>query len=83
MKVDRDEVYAAIDGERNYQDVRWGPTPRTVGEFVTYIQRYTTKLIEAASDNDGDEAALEVVRKVAALAVACMEQHGAPPRKGY
>lgn len=88
-KFRRDVVYKAIDGERDYQDKKWGNTlsggrpgngERTVDEFVTYIVGYANDLLVNASHFAKTEDKLHIVRKVAGLCVACMEQHGAPER---
>jgi hypothetical protein len=95
----REEVYEAINSERNYQDKRWGPylsarrdplpehgMPggwRSLDEFVLYMQGYMNELVFAASHYADKDQALDIVRKVTALGVRCMEQHGAPRREGY
>lgn len=90
----RQEVYTAIDGERDYQDAKWGTTlsgdrpanelqpggTRTVDEFALYIVGYAHKLLDNASTFAVDKDKLEIIRKITALGVACMEQHGAVPR---
>lgn len=97
--INRQEVYEAIDSERNYQDDRWGPylsaerdplpehgMPagwRSLDEFVMYMQGYMNDLVHAASHSADKIEALNIVRKVTALGVRCMEQHGAPRREGY
>lgn len=53
---------------------------RTIDEFALYIQRYANALTDIAGSTGDAEAKLHAVRKVGALAVACMEQHGAPKR---
>lgn len=84
--AEREEVYAAIDGEREYQDAGEGNAPgdmaQTVPVFILVLERYVAKA-KKAWHTSGDDAALEVVRKVTAVGVACMEQHGAPEREGY
>lgn len=89
----RKEVYAAIDTERAYQDRMWAGTAssrnpghdknaqqRTLDEFALYIKGYADDLARIASHSDDPAEKLNFVRKVAGLAVACMEAHGAPPR---
>lgn len=80
----REQVYAAINTERDYQEslpaTRTDGQPRSVGDYVTMMQHYQTKLIAAWTENPGDEQALHVMRKIAGIAVHCMEDHGAPPR---
>ena len=92
--VTRNEVYSAIDSERVYQDSRWGSTlsgdrsptadqggSRSVDEFALYIVGYAHKLLDNASTFAKTEDKLHLIRKVAGLCVACMEQHGAPRRE--
>jgi len=69
----RDDVYKLIDGERDYQDKKWGASKETVDRFAAHISEYSYNLL-----NTQDK--LEVIREIAALCVACMEQHGAPDR---
>lgn len=92
----RNEVYAAIDSERDYQDRKWGATlsgdrepnveagqkggDRSVDEFALYISGYTNDLVHNASHFGKTRQKLEIIRKIGALAVAAMEQHGAPHR---
>jgi len=84
----RSLVYEAIDGERDYQDERWGGTGthgiHSITEFLTYIQDYTSEALHIECREEDETAnvkAIDIVRKIAALGVACMEQHGAPARK--
>ena len=86
----RGEVYSAIDSERSYQDGRWNcSTTSTCGrhsvtEFLVFMNDYVEEALHFLSRNGEPEAsqkALDIVRKVATLGVACMEQHGAPTRK--
>jgi hypothetical protein len=86
----RAEVYAAIDSERDYQDMRKhrdsGAETHSPEEFLLYMQDYLTEAVHAAARLWGPEAKpkiMEIVRKVTALGVACMEQHGAPKRPGH
>ncbi len=85
----RTEVYAAVDGEREYQDDRWGSTlsgerpgdgSRSVDEFVLYMEGYMREAVQLASHYADKSKTLDVLRKVVALGVACFEQHGVPPR---
>lgn len=87
--VARSEVYAAIDSERDFQDKfviperGYYPT-HTLGEFVLMLNQYAAQAMQKWTHHKdsalGDEESLHEVRKVAALAVRCMEQHGAPKR---
>lgn len=85
MKATRERVYDAIDSEREYQDMlpptRTDGVSRSVGDYVTMMQHYQSKLVAAWTENAGDEQALDVMRKIGGIAVHCMEDHGAPLRK--
>lgn len=78
--TERSKVYQAIDSERDYQDVKWPGHKHEVGAYITMLDVYVANAKESWIENRGDYAALEEIRKVAALAVACMEQHSAPIR---
>lgn len=94
----REEVYSALDSERDYQEMRRhrdGST--TVGgdgsvhdhtpeEFLIYMQDYLNEALHTASRTWGPTCkpkVMEIVRKVTALGVACMEANGAPRREGF
>lgn len=81
----REEVYSLIDGERSYQDTLWGGRPhddfKSAGDFLIYIEDYLRKAKTAYTTEAGNGPTMEVIRKITALGVACMEVHGAPARK--
>lgn len=79
-KTDHKEVIAVVDGELLYQHAKFGENPHEIDAFATYIRHYSKILDETATTPNTPEAKLTVVRKIAALAIRCMEQHGAPPR---
>lgn len=90
VNTPRQHVYNAIDTEREYQEEVWGATAssdqpgngdRTLDEFALYISGYTNDLVQLASHSGSPDGKLEIVRKVAGLCVAAMEQHGAPHRE--
>lgn len=85
MKASRAAVYDAIDDERAYQDKRWSPKTtstsgrHSVGEFVLFMQQYLDDARYQLTFNGEPHAsglALDTVRKVTAMGVACMEQNG-------
>lgn len=85
----RADVYAAIDSERAYQNAL-GPERRdarenrfTVGEWLVMMKTYVDKALVAWTDNPGTDAAVNAIRKVAAIGVGAMEEHGAPRREGF
>jgi hypothetical protein len=86
--LSRPEVFALIDGERAYQDARWvgsevGQHNHTPQEWLTYIADYTAEALHIGC-READEVAFDkqmaIMRKIAALGVAAMENLGAPPR---
>ena len=86
----RADVYRAIDSERDYQEMRvrrdQGNPFHSTEEFLLYMEDYLVEARKVASRTWGPEAKpaiLEVIRKVTALGVACMEHHGAPQRAGF
>lgn len=81
--MDREEVYEIIDGERQYQDDKWGDqhdAGHEVEAYILYMEDYLREAREQVSRNRGTKLALDTLRKVVALAVACFEIHGVPPR---
>lgn len=78
----RFEVFLTIDGERKYQDTL---TDRvlSIGEEILLLQEYATRAREVwTEDFEYPEAeALEDIRKLAAIALRCLEHHGAPKRE--
>lgn len=77
----RNEVYEAIDDEREYQHRKWGERVFiSVGEATALLEEYSERARRAYADGD-NKAALHMIRKVGAIAVNAMEIHGAPLRK--
>lgn len=88
MKATREAVYAAVNTERDYQDRQLGNSkrhegqpPMTPGEHILCMEKCLADAREAWYRPNGGQACLDFVRKVTALGVACMELHGAPPRR--
>lgn len=81
--ADRQEVYSAINDERVYQDRKWGTIeehPHEVGSWLTIMRQLLSDAERAYANGRGDAVALDELRKVVAVGVACMEQHGVVPR---
>jgi hypothetical protein len=81
--MERTKVYDAIDSERNYQDRKWGTVdqhPHEVGGWLTLMRKLLTDAEAAWAGSNGDYTALQEIRKVLAVGVACAEQHGLPGR---
>lgn len=78
----RKKVYKMIDEERDYQDslckdtFRHSESDRSVPAELLMLKVYIDKASEDWTKNHGDIPALHQVRKIAALAVRCLENHG-------
>ena len=73
----------AVHDERVYQNRKWGtPTehPHEVGGYLTIMRKLLADAEVAWATNRGDIGALDEVRKVVAVGIACREQHGPVPR---
>ncbi len=46
----RQEVYRAIDGERDYQDDKWAGHQHEVGAYLTMLRSYLNKAEAAWTD---------------------------------
>lgn len=89
-KLNRQEVYALIDGERAYQDSLGANRKRDPGpvisltqaEFFTLMRVYLAKAETEWTVNPGEyvEAAQAHIRKIGAMCVQSMEKYGAPSR---
>lgn len=81
--VRRQKVYQAIDKERAYQEIRWANPKSSVAEYLLYMEHYLNKAKSAISTEEPVElcnTTNTAIRKLAALAVACGEEHGMCPR---
>lgn len=78
----RQQVYDALDGERDYQDWKWNTSERKkpTESYMLYMKAYLDEAIQKISHEAGDFNALDILRKVVALGVACFEDNGVPPR---
>ena len=86
--AERRDVYIAIDTERDYQNFKWNQgqpecNPHTITEWLSYIQYYTQEGLAKQTVSHVACSGLPWLRKIAALAVVGMEQHGAPQRDGF
>jgi hypothetical protein len=82
----RQKVYEAIDSERAYQDRKWGTIqqhPHEVGAWLTLMRHMLTKAETAWSTRADDREALDGIRQVMAVGVACCEQHGIETRSRF
>lgn len=90
MYVGRAAALAALNSERNYQDAKGSRAhgsipPKSLEQYAYYMERYLSVMKEQITTTWGDDAnersgALDTLRKVTALGLAAMEEHGAPLR---
>ena len=82
----REQVYLAVNEERDYQDGKWNPVENhqhDVTHWMTYIRDYVEEAQRVLSRFPNEEAELfarHSLRKIAAMAVAAMEQNGVERR---
>jgi hypothetical protein len=75
----REAVYLATDKERDFQDQKWGPIedhPHEMGSWILIMESLLADARKAWQSVNGDAKAAEELRKVIAVGVACLEQHG-------
>lgn len=82
--MERKDVYKLIDGEREYQASKGersieSDAEHSVADWVVYLE-YQIQQAKRQVYMLDKNAALVHIRKVAALAVACMENNETPPR---
>ena len=89
----RQAVYHAINTERDYQEAlikEYGPQRDSeefarnhgVDSYIVFMEDYMRELkeIRARAWGVDENRGIDVMRKVVALGVACMEDYGAPLR---
>lgn len=88
MKANRYEVFNAINGERDYQDLHTlqddpGDPDFSTGDYIAMLLHYAGKLPTewAMEPGEAPTGVLANMRKIAAIAVQCMEVHGVVSRE--
>lgn len=76
--LSRNEVYNAINKERDHQDDKWGVNkPQSLPGFLVVLEKELQEAKEAWVKNvEGEHAALNEIVQIAATAVACLEKYG-------
>ena len=78
--MDRTEVYKVIDSERNYHEAqakKWDHKGNpTVEAEILMMEEYMRKVRTAWVEHHNDETSLDMMRKVIAMGVRCLENHG-------
>jgi hypothetical protein len=81
----RTQAFNAINSERAYQEMLekkngW-QEKKKVGEWLVLLNHYVAEANATWCHTSGDEPTLHFIRKIAGIAVACMEENGAPMRE--
>lgn len=75
------EAYKAIDSERLYQDQFYSPENKlSHGDYLALLQTYLNRAYNEWQPINGESKVLHSFRKIAAIAVKAMEEHGAVSR---
>ena len=83
-KTPRSLIYEVINGERDFQDEKWGTPqehPHSIYEWIGIMEQELKEAKEAFFSHPADRLMLDEVRQVVAVGVACMEQHGFTKRE--
>jgi len=84
MPMKRSDVYARLDDEREYQAQRWPKErPHSFEEWFTYMRDYISEaehILSRTATPEAQEPAANIMRKVTAMGIAALEQHGCPWR---
>jgi RNA recognition motif len=83
--TDREDVYKALDSERDYQDEtenKWNHRgiPSLEAELLM-MEHYLQLVREKWATSSNDEEVLEVMRKVSGITIRCFENHGVVARE--
>ena len=87
MNTIRQDVYKAIDTERDYQGKNWQSENLSVVGEIVLLRHYLRQFEDHYVQEDDDirlrvpKACMDDVRKMAGILVRCMENHIAPERK--
>lgn len=77
MVMVRENIFFAIDREREYQDNEWGTiqdNPHSISEWLDIMTEELYEVILALK-KDNHDAALAEILQVIAVGVACLEQY--------
>lgn len=85
--LSRKLVYQIIVGERKYQDSlgpeRTDSAQHSASGHLVVFGTYLRRALDGWTENPGDDVAIDNIRKLAAIAVRCMESHGIVPRTPF
>ena len=80
MKMTFEEVVESLKQERERQDKKWGSLEEKQQSLAGYMMVIRKELGEAEEgwmkNKEGKHSSLAEIRQVAAVAIACLQQHG-------
>ena len=80
MKLTFEEVVASLKTERDAQDAKWGTLSEKQQSAAGYMLVLEAELNEAKAgwmkNIAGKHSCLAEIRQLAAVAIACLQQHG-------
>ena len=83
-KENIDSIFSKISQERDYQDhmcsLKEMPLQPSVEGEIVMIKTYVDKMLLMWTRNPNDKSVLSEMRKIAGIAVRCLENHGCPKR---
>lgn len=80
----RDEVYALIQGEREYQTRLWPGHKHTYREYLIFVRDYLQEALHLESRfTGGDGQTKAIVRKVATMCLAAIEENSSSCKDAY
>jgi hypothetical protein len=82
--IQMQNIFRELAREREYQDAKWGPQPprgHEVGSWLGIMRVLLTEAETAWAKTQGDDAALQRVVEIGAVAVACLQQYGVVTRE--
>lgn len=73
-------ILASINHEREHGILKYGFKARPVGEHILLMEKYLRDAKTAWTSFKGDDASLHEIRKLAAVTLQCLTEHGCPFR---
>lgn len=77
------KVFESICEELAYASKTYGTKSRSVGENLLLIDKYFKEAMHAWQNYAGDDRALHELRKVGAMVLQCLGEHGCPRRGSH
>lgn len=78
--LERKDIFEMICKERDYQDQKWGSIEQKNQSVAGFLLVLESELNEAKQgwmkNRQGRESSLGEIMQIAAVALACLEQHG-------